>query len=271
MTTASLKADQGPESSPTPTSGPLRSVRILGVRVDDVTYDETVARVEGFIADGGPHLITTPNPEIVMVARQDRAFRAALDRASINIPDGIGLLIVARLRGSRIREHVRGTDLVERLAARGAERGHRWYLLGAEPGIARDAASRLMDRHPGLRIVGAEPGSPLPADDDATREMIAVAGPVDLILVAYGAPRQELWLDRNLGPLRIPVGIGVGGVFNFLAGRAPRAPRWIRRLELEWLHRLFTQPWRWRRQLALPKFLALAALDAVRRKRVSRL
>ena len=200
-----------------------------------------------------------------MAARRDPRFRAVLRRAALNIPDGIGLLLAARLLGGRFRQHVRGTDLVERLARRAAARGHRWYLLGAAPGVAREAAGRLAARHPGLRIAGAEPGSPHPADDAAVRAAIANAGPVDLILVAYGAPAQEFWLDRNLGPLGIPVGIGVGGVFDYLSGRAPRAPRWIRRLELEWLHRLLTQPRRWRRQLALPHFLALAALTAARR------
>lgn len=245
----------------------VRAVEILGVRVDDVTYDETVALVERFIAGGGPHVITTPNPEFVMRARRDPAFRALLARAALNVPDGVGLLLAARLQGRLFREHVRGTDLVERLAAVGAARGHRWYLLGAANGIAREAADRLRARHPGLAIVGAAPGSPHPRDDAATRALIRAAGPVDLILVAYGAPAQEYWLDRNLGPLGIPVGIGVGGVFNFLAGRVPRAPRWMRRLELEWLHRLLVQPWRWRRQLALPQFAALAAVDALRQAR----
>ena len=97
------------------------------------------------------------------------------------------------------------------------------------------------------------------------RAAIAAVGPIDLILVAYGAPTQEFWLDRNLGPLGIPAGIGVGGVFNYLSGRAPRAPLWMRRLELEWLHRLLTQPRRWRRQLALPRFAALAVLTAIGR------
>jgi N-acetylglucosaminyldiphosphoundecaprenol N-acetyl-beta-D-mannosaminyltransferase len=230
-----------------------------------VTYDEAVEIVERFIATRGPHIVTTPNPEFVMAARRDPSFRALLARTDLNIPDGVGLLIAARLFGSRFREHVRGTDLVERLAARAAAHGHCWYLLGAAPGVAREAADRLAARHPGLRIVGAEPGSPHPADDPRVRELITKAGPVDLILVAYGAPAQERWLARNLGPLDIPVGIGVGGVFNFLAGRAPRAPGWVRRLELEWLHRLLTQPWRWRRQLALPHFLALAATTAAHR------
>ena len=234
------------------------------MRVDDVTYAEAVALVDRFIAEGGPHVVTTPNPELVMAARADARFRAVLNRAALNVPDGVGLLLAARFIGERVREHVRGTDLVERLAALGAARGHRWFLLGAEDGVAREAAECLAGRHPGLRIVGAEPGSPRLEDDAAMQGLIRAAGPVDVILVAYGAPRQELWLERNLGPLGIPVGIGVGGVFNFLSGRAPRAPRWVRRLELEWLHRLVTQPWRWRRQLALPRFLLLAGLAGAR-------
>jgi N-acetylglucosaminyldiphosphoundecaprenol N-acetyl-beta-D-mannosaminyltransferase len=251
-------------------SSPVPSIDILGVRVDDVTYAEALGLVERYIAEGGPHLITTPNPEFVMLARRDPAFRALLAGAALNVPDGIGLLLAARLQGEQFREHVRGTDLVERLATLGAARGHRWFLLGAADGVAREAAERLQARHPGLRIVGAAPGSPRPRDDDATRALIRAAGPVDLILVAYGAPTQERWMHRNLGPLGIPVGIGVGGVLNFLSGRVPRAPGWVQRLELEWLHRLVVQPWRWRRQLSLPHFAALAAVQAGRVKRKRR-
>jgi N-acetylglucosaminyldiphosphoundecaprenol N-acetyl-beta-D-mannosaminyltransferase len=97
--------------------------------------------------------------------------------------------------------------------------------------------------------------------------MIRAAGPIDLILVAYGAPAQERWLARSLGPLGIPVGIGVGGVFNFVSGAVPRAPMWMQRLELEWLHRLIVQPSRWRRQLALPRFLLLALTEGARQRR----
>jgi N-acetylglucosaminyldiphosphoundecaprenol N-acetyl-beta-D-mannosaminyltransferase len=96
--------------------------------------------------------------------------------------------------------------------------------------------------------------------------MIRAGGPIDVILVAYGAPAQERWLDRSLGPLGIPVGIGVGGVLNFLSGEVARAPAWMQRLELEWLHRLIVQPSRWRRQLALPRFVGLTLLEAARRR-----
>jgi N-acetylglucosaminyldiphosphoundecaprenol N-acetyl-beta-D-mannosaminyltransferase len=243
----------------------MQSVDVLGVRVDDVTYAEALARLLEAIADRRPSVVTTPNPEIVMLARQDHDFRSTLNRAALNIPDGIGLVLAARLGGRRVREHVQGTDLVLLLAAEGARRGHRWFLLGGGPGIAERAGLGLTASFPGLNIVGAEPGSPWPADDPAVRQRIAAAGRVDVLLVAYGAPKQERWLDRNLSALDIPVGIGVGGVFNYLSGATPRAPAWLRQWHLEWLHRLTTQPWRWRRQLVLPAFAVLALRDAFRR------
>jgi N-acetylglucosaminyldiphosphoundecaprenol N-acetyl-beta-D-mannosaminyltransferase len=248
----------------------VRSVRILGVRVDDVTYAESVALIDCFIEQGPSHSVLTPNPEIVMLARRDSAYRALLERSALAVPDGVGLLLAGRWLGSPLRQHVRGTDLVHLLAAHSAEVGRRWFLLGAAEGVAAAAAEALRRAYPGLQVVGAAPGSPHPADDPATRQTIARAGPVDLILVAYGAPAQERWLDRNLGPLGIPVGIGVGGVLDFLAGRARRAPRWVRSLELEFLYRLLAQPWRWRRQLALPRFALLVAAEAARRQLVGR-
>lgn len=242
----------------------MRSIELFGVRVDDVTYEEAAALIERFIQEGGPHIVVTPNPEIVMRARRDAEFRSVLRCSALAVPDGVGLLLAARWLGQPLREHVRGTDLVHLLAARSVNHGWRWYLLGAADGVAAEAAGNLERLYPGLRIAGAHPGSPRPEDDAEVRRLIAAAGPIDIILVAYGAPLQERWLDRNLAVLGIPVGMGVGGVFNYLAGRAPRAPRWMRELELEFLHRLLTQPWRFRRQLALPQFALLAAVTALR-------
>jgi N-acetylglucosaminyldiphosphoundecaprenol N-acetyl-beta-D-mannosaminyltransferase len=158
---------------------------------------------------------------------------------------------------------------VQRLAAQSAATGQRWFLLGGEGDVAQRAADALRQAWPGLEVAGAAAGAPAAAEDDATRELIRSAGRVDVLLVAYGAPKQERWLDRNLVALDIPVGIGVGGVFNYLAGDAPRAPIWVRRLHFEWLHRLLTQPWRWRRQLALPRFGLLALYEGARRRRFS--
>lgn len=229
-----------------------------------MTYDEALALLRAAIDRRQPTVVTTPNPEFVMLARRDAAFRASLRQAALNVPDGIGLVLAARLAGERLREHVQGTDLVVRLAAESARRGERWFFLGGMGDVARRAANVLASQHPGLQIAGADPGSPWPADDDRVRAAIRACGPVDVILVAYGAPRQEHWLDRNLAALDIPVGIGVGGVFNYLSGDVPRAPGVMRRVHAEWLHRLITQPWRWRRQLALPVFAALALREGVR-------
>lgn len=242
------------------------SVDILGVRVDDVTYAETLAILRRAIAGRVPHVVTTPNPEFVMLARRDQAFRAVLNRAALNIPDGIGLVLAARLAGDRLRAHIQGTDLVLMLAAESAARGERWFLLGGFDQVAERAAAALAARFRGLEIAGTYSGSPLASDDEAMRASIRAAGRIDVLLVAYGAPKQEHWLDRNLAELGIPVGIGVGGVFNYLSGETPRAPAWVRRIHFEWLHRLITQPWRWRRQLALPLFAALAVTHAARRR-----
>jgi N-acetylglucosaminyldiphosphoundecaprenol N-acetyl-beta-D-mannosaminyltransferase len=244
----------------------MQSVDILGVRVDDVTYAEALAILGQAIQARVPHVVTTPNPEFVMLARRDAAFRAALNRAALNIPDGIGLLLAARLAGDRLRAHVQGTDLVLMLAAESAARGERWFLLGGQGDVAARAASMLRTHFSGLQIAGSLPGSPRAEDDAPTRAAILAAGRVDVLLVAYGAPKQEHWLDRNLAALDIPVGIGVGGVFSYLSGTAPRAPGWVRRIHFEWLHRLISQPWRWRRQMALPVFAGLAVAKAVRRR-----
>src|SRR5438445_6544096 len=135
---------------------------ILGVRVDDVTYAEALHKLRDALTTRQPCSVTTPNPEIVMAARRDPAFQAVLNRACLNIPDGIGLLLAARLAGQRLRQHVQGTDLVLLLARESARAGHRWFLLGGQGDVAERAGRVLSQDFPGLSIVGAMPGSPWP-------------------------------------------------------------------------------------------------------------
>ncbi len=238
---------------------------ILGVGVNDVTPDATVALLTRWIEERRSGVVVTPNPEMVMLARRDAAFAHNLAAADLAIPDGVGLLWAARLLGTPLRARVPGSVLVPQLAAASARRGDRWFLLGAAPGVAAEAGQVLAARYPGLTIAGAFAGDAAPGGDQATRAAIQSAGVIDVLLVAYGAPRQEAWMARHRD-LGIPVMIGVGGVFNYLAGRSQLAPAWMRRAGLEWLYRLVTEPWRWRRQLALPQFAALAAVEAVRRR-----
>ncbi|MBI2863193.1 MAG: WecB/TagA/CpsF family glycosyltransferase [Chloroflexi bacterium] len=241
----------------------LSSRYILGLRVDDVTYEESVALCRRFVEWGGHHRIVTPNPEFVMLARRDRAFRDAINSSSLSIPDGIGLVYASRIFKLPLREHVQGTDLCELLAAQAAREGYRLFLLGAAEGVAGAAAARLAGRHPGLTVAGTYSGSPDPADDDNTVGAVRSAGRVDILLVAFGARAQEFWLARNLERSGAAVGIGVGGVLDYFSGRVRRAPLWVRRARFEWLYRLYKQPWRWRRQLSLYRFALTILLAAV--------
>jgi N-acetylglucosaminyldiphosphoundecaprenol N-acetyl-beta-D-mannosaminyltransferase len=232
-----------------------RRICILGVAVDDLVEDEAIERIAGFIADGHPHQVVTVNPEFVMEARHNRAFWRVLAAADMATPDGFGLLVAARLRGAAFRGRVTGVALTDRIAARAAEHGWPLFLLGAAPGVAERAAAVLQQQHPGLRIAGCYAGSPRLSDEPAIRARISAAQPT-VLLVAYGHPAQELWIARNQPLLRVPVAIGVGGVFDYLAGETPRAPAWMRRIGLEWLYRLIRQPRRWRRIIvAVPLFL----------------
>jgi N-acetylglucosaminyldiphosphoundecaprenol N-acetyl-beta-D-mannosaminyltransferase len=201
-----------------------------------------------------------------MAARVDAAFRETLNESTLAIPDGAGLLLAGRLLGTPLRAQVAGTDLADRIAALCAAEGYRLFLLGAAPGVAELAAQRLRERHPGLAIAGTYAGYADPSADEETRERLREAGKIDALFVAYGAKKQELWIARNQAALEIPLAVGVGGVFDFFSGQVPRAPALVRRAGFDWLFRLIVQPWRWRRQLALPRFVVAATIEGSRRR-----
>jgi N-acetylglucosaminyldiphosphoundecaprenol N-acetyl-beta-D-mannosaminyltransferase len=240
----------------------LTAVNILGIPVHAVTMAQTLAWVEASVAERTPRQICTANPEFVMLARRDPAFRAVLRQADLVLPDGVGLLWAARRLRQPLPERVAGSDLIYRLAERGAERGWRIYYLGAAEGVAAVAAERLRARYPGLVVAGTFAGSPRPQDDETLAARVRAAQP-DILLVAYGAPRQDLWIARNRERLGVPVSVGVGGSFDFVA---VRAPGWVQRLGLEWLHRLARQPWRARRIFSAVVAFPLAVLLAGRRE-----
>ncbi|MCS6848019.1 MAG: WecB/TagA/CpsF family glycosyltransferase [Anaerolineae bacterium] len=247
-----------------------RSVEILGVRVDDVTYREACDIAEALIRRGGAHQFATVNPEFIMAARDDDEFRQVLASTALNVPDGAGVVWAAGRRGVKLRERVAGVDLMLKLCALAAR--HRWrvFFLGAQPGVAERAAAALVLAHPGLMVAGAYAGSPRREEEMAIVARVRAAQP-QLLFVAYGAPAQDKWLARNLPLLATVagddagggiVGMGVGGAFDFIAGVQKRAPDWVQRANLEWLYRLVRQPWRWRRQTALIRFAVAAMLES---------
>jgi N-acetylglucosaminyldiphosphoundecaprenol N-acetyl-beta-D-mannosaminyltransferase len=233
--------------------------RVLGVRIDCLGMGAALARIEQLVDEGGHHLVATVNPEFVMGAQRDREFARVLDSAALCLPDGTGVVWAARRQGCGISEPVPGVDLIPPLAAMCARRGLQLFLLGAEPGVAAALASKLSDEHPGLQVA-SHAGSPDPSFDSETLKLIR-AHETQVLFVAFGAPKQELWIDRLKEQLNVSVAIGVGGAFDYLTGRVPRAPVWMRRAGLEWLHRLARQPWRARRMLALPTY-AVKVLSA---------
>ncbi|HLZ22485.1 MAG TPA: PfkB family carbohydrate kinase [Ktedonobacterales bacterium] len=218
------------------------------------------------VSSGTRHVVTL-NPEIVMAARHDAALRRAIRTADLVLPDGIGVVWALRLRGEAVLGRVTGIDLLDAFAGVAAARGYRVFLLGAAPGVAQAAASRLIERYPGLTVVGGYAGSPDADDAPGIIERIKNSR-ADAVFVAFGAPAQERWIASHREQLGAAVAMGVGGAFDFLAGDIPRAPRWMRRYGLEWLYRLAREPWRWRRMLALPCFV-VAALRETRHSRIT--
>jgi N-acetylglucosaminyldiphosphoundecaprenol N-acetyl-beta-D-mannosaminyltransferase len=210
---------------------PVNQTRVLGVRVDCVEMDAALARIEALVQQGGHHLVATVN---------------------LCLADGIGVVWAARRQGCTMQGPVTGVDLIPALAALCARRGFRLFLLGAAPGVAADLATQLLAHNPTLEVA-AHAGTPDPSSDAETLRLIQAQRP-QVVLVAYGAPKQELWIDRVKGQLGPAVFMGVGGSFDYLTGRVSRAPAWMRRAGLEWLFRLGNQPWRVRRMAVLPAY-----------------
>jgi N-acetylglucosaminyldiphosphoundecaprenol N-acetyl-beta-D-mannosaminyltransferase len=237
----------------------LSSIEILGCRVDAFGREAAVERVVALSRGDAPALVVTLGTEMVMEAQRNPRFRATLDGAALIVCDTIGLLLVSRLRGGPLRERVTGIDLAAALAARSQREGLRFFLLGGRDGTAARAAAALAAS--GATIAGVHHGY-FAASDDAAVAAIVHASGANVLLAGLGSPKQELWLAQNLSATGCPVGVGVGGTLDVLAGNVRRAPRLWQRAGLEWLYRLVREPWRWRRQMALPAFLLLALRES---------
>jgi len=238
------------------------SVQILSVRVHRVTMRESLALVDAMASSGRAHHVVTVNPEFIMTAQTNGAFRDVLNGADLALPDGMGIVHAARLLGKPVRERVTGVDFVNRFAEIAAARGYRLFLLGAAPGVAERAAAVLCRDWPGLIVAGTYAGSPHPREEAEICSRIAAARP-HVLLVAYGSPGQDLWIARTRERLNVPVSIGVGGTLDYIAGVVKRAPEWACALGMEWTYRLVSQPSRWRRMLALPQFAAAVCVQAL--------
>jgi len=229
---------------------------ILGARVDGVTAEEALEKIERYIASGEPRHVVTLNAEILYRAYREPELLRVINEAHLVTPDGVGIVWAAKRLGRPVSERVTGIDLMLALAQKAAGKGWRIFLYGAAPGIADRAAENLKKKYPGLKIAGTSHGYLEKSEEKQLIDRIKETKP-DILFVALGAPKQEFWIRKNLISLGVPVCIGVGGSFDVIAGKVKRAPGWVRRAKLEWLYRLVQEPKRYKRMLALPGFVAL--------------
>lgn len=230
-------------------------INILGVGFDNVTMDEALARGEELLCSEGVHYVVTPNPEIVETCRADAAANAAVNGADLVLPDGIGIVYGAKILHQPLRGRVPGIEFGTGMIERCAKLGKSVYLLGAKPGVAEQAAENLKNRFPGLVIAGTHDGY---FKEDAPIAAEIKASGADMALVCLGAPKQELWMQRNAPRLRVGLMAGLGGSLDVFAGNVKRAPKFFQKLGLEWFYRLLKEPKRIGRMMKLPKFLFAA-------------
>jgi len=224
-------------------------VVLFGVPVDNLTLSETLDRIEEFIRAGGVHQHVALNADKVVRLDRDPTLRAAVLDCDLINADGQPVVWVSRLAGRPLKARVTGIDLFEQLMARCARRGWRPFLLGATAPVVQRVAAILPQRYPGLQLAGFRDGFWSPAEAPAVVAQIRQARP-ELLCVALGSPRQELFLHRWKRDLAVPFVMGVGGSFDVVAGVRRRAPRWLQRLGLEWFFRFAQEPGRlWRRYL----------------------
>jgi len=199
------------------------------------------------------YYVVTPNPELLVIAAKQNAYKNVLNNAKIALPDGIGVLLASRLIGKPIEQRITGVDFMEDLCNEVSKRPITVGFLGGGPNVADTTADCLEKKYPGLNVgfVSQEWSEDLKSKK------------IDILFVAFGSPKQELWIAENLKDIPATVAIGVGGAFDFISGKVPRSPKILRQLGLEWLFRLIVQPWRIKRQFSLLMFVFLVLREKI--------
>lgn len=227
-------------------------IDVMGVLFDNVTMEEALARAEKLLEQPGADYVVTPNAEIVYEAMRDPEMTDLLNRASLVLPDGAGVVLGSKLLGTPLREKVAGVEFADGVLGILAKRGGSVYLLGGKPGVAQLAAEKMTQKHPGLKIAGLADG--YFRDEAPVVEAINAAG-ADMLFVCLGAPKQEKFMTEHRAQLQVRLMAGLGGSLDAFAGTVKRAPQWMINCSLEWLYRLIQEPKRFKRMLRLPKFI----------------
>jgi len=254
-------------------------IKLFQVGIDQVDNQETIQKIEEFIVSKKPHQIVTPDTLALLRAGKDPEYHAILKSADLVTPDGAGILWAATTLNYPLPERVTGIDIIHNICQLAARKGYSLYLLGSYPGVASEAALNLTKKYPGIKIAGTHHGyfrcedsqnceDVKNGNNDKNKEEEEIITEIkenrpDILLVGMGVPKQEKWINKNLNRLNIPVCMGVGGSFDVISGRIPRAPLWMQRHGMEWVYRSIKQPNRAFRTLALFYFIWLVIVGKI--------
>ena len=230
-------------------------VKILDVPVHPLTMGEAVSVLEESITSGEQAFVVTANAEIIMMCQEDAGYKKIVSQdAKLVLPDGAGAVWAGRHLGYKVPERVAGFDLYCQLLDKAAQKGYKAFFFGGSPGIAEAAKAKSEELYPGVQVVGCRNGYFKEEESQAIIDEINASG-ADMLFAALGAPKQEKWLVRYREQLKPKILMGIGGSFDVFAGKMERAPKWMQDASLEWLFRLYKQPSRFMRMMALPKFV----------------
>jgi N-acetylglucosaminyldiphosphoundecaprenol N-acetyl-beta-D-mannosaminyltransferase len=237
-------------------------VNILGITVDIHTMQETVEKIRQAVENRAQLRVVTANPEMIYASVGNHRLKKVINSADVVTADGIGVVWAGRWLGTPVKERVTGIDLIQELLPIANAGKWRLFFLGGKPGVAEQAANRVVRKYPGI-IWNVEHGYFSSEEEPRVLEKIRRFKP-DILLVGLGAPLQEYWIAEHPGLAKVSV--GVGGSFDSLAGVVIRAPKRLQELHLEWLFRLWKEPRRWKRQTVLPRFVLKVIWQGIRRK-----
>ncbi len=222
-------------------------IRVLGIRMHNLTMSEAIEDIIARLVGKEAGQVCFVNADCANISFRDADYRAVLNQAAMTLADGIGLKLAGKLLGREIKQNVNGTDMFPRLCAALENTGQGLYLLGAKPGVTEAVGDWIKQNYPGVKLAGTRHGYFTPAEEPEVIRQIADSG-ASLLLVAFGAPRQDKWIHEHLQAIGVKVAMGVGGLFDFYSGNIPRAPQWLREMGLEWFYRFWQEPRRmWKR------------------------
>ena len=236
-------------------------IDIMGLQFDNITMEEALDAAKALLQGEHAARVVTPNAEIAYEALHDENMRTLLNSAELMLPDGAGVVLASKILKTPLRQKVAGVDFADGLLGVLETTGQSLYLLGSKPGVGELAAQKMTQKHPKLRIAGIADG--YFQDEAPVIDKINASG-ADVLFVCLGAPKQEQFMARHQKALHVKLMAGLGGSLDSFAGTVKRAPKWMIRLNLEWLYRLIKEPKRFGRMLRLPKYLWAVVCKRIR-------